>query len=80
MTVTLVKGLPIQDEVKKLARLLKTLAEYKCHEFARSCFNRVERGDAMPTGHHADSFDRFWWLAKASVVTSGDEPRSINND
>ncbi|MBY3143208.1 hypothetical protein HFN65_25045 [Rhizobium laguerreae] len=36
MTVTLVKGLPIQDEVKRLARLQKTLAEYKCHEAVRA--------------------------------------------
>ncbi|MBY2950710.1 hypothetical protein HF263_26850 [Rhizobium leguminosarum] len=36
MTVTLVKGLPIQDEVKQLARLLKTLADYECHEAVRA--------------------------------------------
>ncbi|MBY5720741.1 hypothetical protein HFO33_29875 [Rhizobium leguminosarum] len=34
MTLTLVKGLP-QDELKQLARLLKTLAEYKCHDAVR---------------------------------------------
>ncbi|MBY5700281.1 hypothetical protein [Rhizobium leguminosarum] len=38
MAVTLVKGLPVQDEVKQplLAQLLKTLAEYKCHEAVRA--------------------------------------------
>ncbi len=38
MAVTLVKGLPVPDEVKQplLAQLLKTLAEYKCHEAVRA--------------------------------------------